>query len=166
MIRTLQTTAVSFLACLALAGAAQAGDYAAKKDMVDTVAANSSFGTLVVAVKAAGLVDTLKGDGPFTIFAPTEGAFAKLPTGTVEMLLKPANRDKLVAILSHHVAPGRIMAADIAGKQIAVKTVQGQSLDVDVKKGAMVVAANFTTADIETANGAIDVIDSGIMPKS
>jgi uncharacterized surface protein with fasciclin (FAS1) repeats len=166
MIRSFKTTVVSLLACLALTGAAQAGSYAAKKDIVDTAMSTGSFNTLVAAVQAAGLVDTLKGDGPFTVFAPTDAAFAKLPAGTVEELLEPANRDKLVAILTYHVVPGRIMAADIAGKQAMVKTVQGQSIDVNATKGVMVDAANVTTADIETSNGVIHVIDSVIMPKS
>lgn len=166
MIRTFKTTALSVLACLALAGAAHAGSYGAQKDIVDTAAANGSFGTLVAAVKAAGLVDTLKGEGPFTVFAPTDAAFAKLPAGTVEMLLKPANRDKLVAILTYHVVPGRIMAADITGKQVMVETVQGQSIDVNALKGVMVNTANVTAADIETTNGVIHVIDAVIMPKS
>jgi uncharacterized surface protein with fasciclin (FAS1) repeats len=166
MTRSLKTTFATFFASVLLVGAAHAGGYGMKKDIVDTAASNGSFGTLVAAVKAAGLVDTLKGPGPFTVFAPTDEAFAKLPAGTVEMLLEPANRDKLVAILTYHVVPGRIMASDIAGKEAMVQTVQGQSIDVNATKGVMVNAANVTSTDIETSNGVIHVIDSVIMPKS
>ena len=166
MIRTLKTTLAAFFASVLLVGPSHAGDYSMKKDIVDTAASNGSFGTLVVAVKAAGLVDTLKGPGPFTVFAPTDEAFAKLPAGTVEMLLEPANRDKLVAILTYHVVPGRIMASDIAGKEAMVQTVEGQSIDVNATKGVMVNTANVTGTDIETSNGVIHVIDAVLMPKS
>ena len=165
MMRKLRHAKIAAVAAVVLAGAAVAGGHA-KKDIVDTAAANGSFETLVTAVKAAGLVDTLKGDGPFTVFAPTDAAFAKLPAGTVESLLEPANRDQLVAILTYHVVPGRIMASDIAGKKAMVETVQGQSISVNAMKGVMVDNATVTTADIDTSNGVIHVIDTVIMPKS
>jgi uncharacterized surface protein with fasciclin (FAS1) repeats len=137
---------------------------AMSKDIVDTAAGNDQFKTLVAAVKAADLVDTLKGDGPFTVFAPTDEAFAKLPDGTVEDLLKPENKDKLVAILTYHVVPGKIMAADIDGESKAVKTVQGDTLAVDATDGVKVNDATVVTADIETSNGVIHVIDTVLMP--
>ncbi|MBS8273925.1 fasciclin domain-containing protein [Thalassospira tepidiphila] len=133
-------------------------------DIVDTAVAAGSFNTLVTAVKAAGLVDTLKGDGPFTVFAPTDEAFAKLPAGTVEDLLKPENKDQLVSILTYHVVPGKVMSGDIAGKEMTVASVQGDSIDVDATNGVMVDEASVVTADIETDNGVIHVIDTVIMP--
>jgi len=137
---------------------------AKSKDIVDTAADAGQFKTLVAAVQAAGLVDTLKGDGPFTVFAPTDEAFAKLPRGTVEDLLKPENKDKLVAILTYHVVPGKIMSGDIAGKSTEVKTVQGDTLAVDATDGVKVDAANVVTADIGASNGVIHVIDTVVMP--
>ena len=134
-------------------------------DVVDTAVAAGNFKTLVAAVQAAGLVDTLKGAGPFTVFAPTDEAFAKLPAGTVETLLKPENKDKLVAILTYHVVPGKVMAADVAGKEIMVKSVQGSEIDVNGKDGVMVDNAKVIKADIVTDNGVIHVIDAVIMPK-
>jgi len=134
-------------------------------DVVDTAVAAGNFKTLVAAVQAAGLVDTLKGAGPFTVFAPTDEAFAKLPAGTVETLLKPENKDKLVAILTYHVVPGKVMAADVAGKEIMVKSVQGSEIDVNGKDGVMVDNAKVIKADIVTDNGVIHVIDTVIMPK-
>lgn len=165
MLRSLMTAVFGSMAALLLVGAAQAGG-AANKDIVDTAAANGSFNTLVAAIKAADLVDTLKGEGPFTVFAPTDEAFAKLPAGTLEMLLEPANRDKLVAILTYHVVPGKIMSSDIAGKEAMVKSVQGQSIDVNATKGVMVDGATVISADVEVSNGVIHVIDTVIMPKS
>ncbi|MDA7947186.1 MAG: fasciclin domain-containing protein [Hyphomicrobiaceae bacterium] len=140
---------------------AQAGS----KDIVDTAAGAGQFNTLVAAVKAAGLVDTLKGKGPFTVFAPTDEAFAKLPNGTVNSLLKPENKEKLVAILTYHVVPGKVMSGDIAGKKVAVKTVQGSKIAVNATKGVMVDDAKVTKADIVTSNGVIHVIDTVVMPK-
>lgn len=134
-------------------------------DIVDTAVSAGKFQTLVTAVKAAGLVDTLKGDGPFTVFAPTDEAFAKLPAGTVEDLLKPENKEKLVAVLTYHVVPGKIMSSDIAGKTAEVETVQGSKLSVDATKGVKVDEANVTSADIETSNGVIHVIDTVVLPK-
>jgi len=115
-------------------------------------------------VKAAGLVETLKGDGPYTVFAPTDAAFAKLPAGTVENLLKPENKDQLVAILTYHVVPGKIMSGDIAGKAAMVETVQGSSLSINAIDGVMVDSAKVTTADIEASNGVIHVIDTVVLP--
>jgi uncharacterized surface protein with fasciclin (FAS1) repeats len=158
-IRNLMATAAivgaSFL------GTAQA--YAA--DIVDTAIAAGNFKTLVAAVQAAGLVETLKGAGPFTVFAPTDEAFAKLPAGTVEGLLKPENKDKLIAILTYHVVSGKVMAADVAGKKTMAKSVQGSEITVDGTKGVMVDAATVVKADIVADNGVIHVIDAVIMPK-
>ena len=137
---------------------------AMSKDIVDTAAGAGQFKTLVAAVEAAGLVDTLKGDGPFTVFAPTDEAFAKLPDGTVDDLLKPENKDKLVAILTYHVVPGKIMSGDISGKSTEVKTVQGDMLSVDATDGVKVDEAKVVKADIEASNGVIHVIDTVVMP--
>ena len=133
-------------------------------DIVDTAASADQFSTLVTAIKAAGLVDTLKGDGPFTVFAPTNDAFAALPAGTVETLLKPENKDQLIAVLTYHVIPGKIMSADIAGKTAQVATVQGSEISVDATSGVMVDNATVTTADIITSNGVIHVIDQVVLP--
>lgn len=142
------------------------GTVAAKAaDIVDTAVSAGSFKTLVAAVEAAGLVDTLKGEGPFTVFAPTDDAFAKLPAGTVEDLLKPENKDQLVAVLTYHVVPGKIMSGDIAGKTSNVKTVQGSELSVDATDGVKVDQASVVTADIEASNGVIHVIDAVVLPK-
>jgi uncharacterized surface protein with fasciclin (FAS1) repeats len=153
--------AASAIVVTAFAVSAQA--FAA--DIVDTAIAAGNFKTLVAAVQAAGLVDTLKGAGPFTVFAPTDEAFAKLPKGTVEDLLKPENKAKLVAILTYHVLPGKVMAADVAGKDMMAKTVQGSEVHVMAMKGVMVNEANVTTADIAADNGVIHVIDAVIIPK-
>lgn len=133
-------------------------------DIVDTAVAAGSFNTLVAAVQAAGLVDTLKGDGPFTVFAPTDDAFAALPAGTVESLLEPGNKDKLAAILTYHVIPGKVMAADIAGKALDVTTVKGQTIAVDATSGVMINNATVTSADIDASNGVIHVIDTVLLP--
>jgi len=138
---------------------------ASAADIVDTAAAAGQFNTLVAAVQAAGLVDTLKGEGPFTVFAPTDEAFAKLPAGTVDDLLKPENREKLAAILTYHVVPGKIMSGDITGKTTAVTSVQGGSLDVDATSGVKVNDATVVTADIEADNGVIHVIDTVLLPE-
>lgn len=134
------------------------------KDVVDTAVNAGSFKTLVAAVKAAGLVETLKGDGPFTVFAPTDEAFAKLPAGTVESLLKPENKDKLIAILTYHVVPGKVMAADVV-KISSAKTVNGKEAPVRVSDaGVMIGDAKVIATDIDTSNGVIHVIDSVIIP--
>ena len=135
-----------------------------KSDIVDTAVAAGSFNTLVAAVQAAGLVDTLKSDGPFTVFAPTDAAFAALPAGTVENLLKPENKGTLVKILTYHVLSGKVMSADIAGKTLSPNTVEGSTVDINAVNGVMVDGANVITADIETSNGVIHVIDKVIMP--
>jgi len=133
-------------------------------DIVDTAVAAGSFNTLVAAVQAAGLVETLKSDGPFTVFAPTDDAFAKLPDGTVEMLLMPENKDKLVAVLTYHVLSGKVMSGDIAGKRVAPETVQGRPIAVDATNGVMVNDARVVTADVEASNGVIHVIDKVLLP--
>jgi transforming growth factor-beta-induced protein len=150
----------SFIGLVALSSISFAAE---KKDIVDTAVAAGSFKTLVAAVKAAGLVDTLKGEGPFTVFAPTDEAFAKLPAGTVEELLKPENKEKLVAILTYHVLAGKVMAADV--KTMDAKTVQGSSASVKVADGKVTIdKANVVKTDIEATNGVIHVIDAVIMP--
>ena len=135
---------------------------AADKDIVDTAVGAGTFKTLVAAVTAAGLVETLKGPGPFTVFAPTDEAFAALGT-TVDDLLKPENKDKLVAILTYHVIPGKVMAADLKDGMEA-KTVNGETVVIDLDNGAMVDDAKVVTADIEATNGVIHVIDKVILP--
>ena len=137
--------------------------FAADKDIVDTAAGNADFETLVAAVQAAGLVETLKGEGPFTVFAPTDDAFAALGT-TVDELLKPENKDKLVAVLTYHVVPGKVMSTDLKDDMKAA-TVQGQEVTIDLDNGAMVNDAKVVTADIETTNGVIHVIDKVIVPE-
>jgi uncharacterized surface protein with fasciclin (FAS1) repeats len=135
------------------------------KDIEAVASAADNFKTLVAAVKAAGLVETLQGKGPFTVFAPTDEAFAKLPKGTVEDLLKPENKEKLVAILKYHVVPGKVMAADV--KTMEAKTVQGQSVMLKVSDaGVTVDNAKVIKTDLVAANGVIHVIDAVILPKS
>ena len=134
-------------------------------DIVDTAVAAGTFNTLVAAVQAADLVETLKGDGPFTVFAPTDEAFAALPEGTVENLLKPENRDQLIAVLTYHVVPGKVMSTDLVDDMKAT-TVQGSSVTIDLDNGVMVDGASVVTADIEATNGVIHVIDAVILPKS
>ena len=134
-------------------------------DIVDTAVAAGSFKTLVAAVTAAGLVDTLKGAGPFTVFAPSDDAFAKLPAGTVEDLVKPENKDKLTKILTLHVLSGKVLAADVAGKKASPASVAGETLDVDGTNGVTVNGAKVTTADIACDNGVIHVIDTVLLPK-
>lgn len=131
------------------------------KDIVDTAVAAGNFSTLATALKAAGLVDTLKGKGPFTVFAPTDAAFAKVPKADLDALLK--DKAKLTAVLTYHVVPGKVMAADV--KPGMVKTVQGSSLTVSTSGGVMVDQAKVTATDIVADNGVIHVIDSVIMPK-
>ena len=133
-------------------------------DIVDTAVSAGQFKILVAAVTAAGLVDTLKSKGPFTVFAPTDAAFAKLPAGTVESLLKPENKSKLVAILTYHVVPGKVMSADIAGKKLSVATVQGGKINVNAMSGVMINGATVVSADITASNGVIHVIDKVILP--
>jgi uncharacterized surface protein with fasciclin (FAS1) repeats len=148
---------------LGLAGAA-AAESNANKDIVDTAVSAGSFKTLVAAAQAAGLVDTLKSDGPLTVFAPTDEAFAKLPQGTVENLLKPENKDKLVAILTYHVVPGRVTSDKVVSLSSA-KTVNGQEIRISSRDGGVMIDnARVTAADIAATNGIIHVIDSVILP--
>jgi len=133
-------------------------------DIVATAIGAGQFNTLVAAVKAAGLVETLQGPGPFTVFAPTDDAFAKLPAGTVESLLEPGNKDKLVAVLTYHVVSGKVMAADVVGLTEA-PTVQGGKITIDAKNGVKVDNANVVKTDIVCDNGVIHVIDAVILPK-
>jgi transforming growth factor-beta-induced protein len=136
-----------------------------QKDIVDTAIAAGSFKTLVTAVKAADLVETLKGKGPFTVFAPTDEAFAKLPAGTLTDLLKPENKSKLQGILTYHVVPSKVMASDVI-KLKSAKTVNGQSLTIKVKNGTVMVDnATVTKTDIMCTNGVIHVIDTVVLPK-
>jgi len=134
-------------------------------DIVDTAIAAGSFETLVAAVQAAGLVDTLKGEGPLTVFAPTDEAFAALPEGTVESLLQEENRDQLVSILTYHVIPGAVMSSDIADQTLSVETVQGAELAIDATDGVRVGEAMVVSADIEASNGVIHVIDTVLIPE-
>jgi uncharacterized surface protein with fasciclin (FAS1) repeats len=137
---------------------------AAEQDIVHTVVAAGQFKTMAAAVSGAGLANTLKGPGPFTVFAPTDAAFAKLPAGTVESLLKPENKDELAAILTYHVVPGRVTAADV-GKLREAKTVNGRTLTVSTSgSGVMINEAKVTATDIAASNGVIHVIDSVILP--
>jgi uncharacterized surface protein with fasciclin (FAS1) repeats len=139
---------------------------ASAKDIVDTAVGAGNFKTLVAAVQAAGLVDTLKGKGPFTVFAPTDEAFAALPAGTVESLLKPENKDKLVKILAFHVLPREVGADHIVGNRFKAKTVQGQRLTLDGRSGSVRInKATVVAADVEADNGVIHVIDRVLLPK-
>lgn len=133
-------------------------------DIVDVASSNDNFSTLVAAVSAAGLVDTLKGDGPFTVFAPTNAAFAALPAGTVENLLKPENKDQLVAILTYHVVAGNYPASSLAGKRGALTSVQGSGLHINGTNGVKVENANVVTADVLASNGVIHAIDTVLLP--
>jgi uncharacterized surface protein with fasciclin (FAS1) repeats len=137
---------------------------AGEKDIVDTAVGAGQFKTLATALQAAGLVDTLKGAGPFTVFAPTDDAFAKLPAGTVDNLLKPENKDQLVAVLTYHVVPGKVMAADVVNVSEAA-TVNGKKLAVKVDGGTVMINdAKVTATDIAATNGVIHVIDSVVLP--
>ena len=156
-------TLLSAAAAIAMTTSAFAAGHA--KDIVDTAAAAGDFGTLLAAAEAAGLVETLKGDGPFTIFAPTDAAFAALPEGTVEELLKPENKEMLASILTYHVIAGKVMSTDLTDDMEAA-TVNGDTVMIDLDNGIMVDGANVTAADIEATNGVIHVIDAVIMPNS
>ena len=154
---------VLILSVLALAMPAVAGS--AQKDIVDTAVAAGSFKTLATALQAAGLVDTLKGKGPFTVFAPTDEAFSKLPAGTVESLLKPENKEKLKAILLYHVVSGDVTAAQVV-KLSSAKTINGQDLKLTVNDGTVMVNdATVVKADVLASNGVIHVIDTVLLPK-
>ena len=151
------------LLALTAATALGAPAFAMDKDIVDTAVGAGSFNTLVAAVQAAGLVDTLKGEGSFTVFAPTDEAFAALPEGTVESLLLPENRDQLVAILTYHVVPGAVMSGDLTNGMEAA-TVQGAPVTIMTEGGVTVNGANVVTADVAASNGVIHVIDAVILP--
>lgn len=153
----------SIAAAMLIAMSAQAfADMHGKKDIVDTAVAADNFNTLVTAVQAAGLVETLKGDGPFTVFAPTDAAFAAIPEADLEALL--ADKEQLTAVLTYHVVPGKVMAADVVELDSAT-TVQGSDVDIEVVDGGVTVdGANVVTTDIETSNGVIHVIDAVITP--
>ena len=158
----IRKTLLAATAALALAVPAYAGGHS--KDIVDTATDAGSFGTLLAAATAAGLVDTLKSEGPFTVFAPTDAAFAALPEGTVESLLLPENKDQLVSILTYHVVSGKVMSTDLTDDMMAA-TVQGSNITIDLDNGVMVNDATVVTADIEASNGVIHVIDKVILPK-
>ena len=156
-----------FFTAVALAGALaiSAPLHAADKDIVDTAVGAGSFKTLAKALQAAGLVETLKGRGPFTVFAPTDEAFAKLPAGTVENLLKPENKAKLAAILTYHVVPGKVTAAQVM-KMTSAKTVNGQQLTIAANgAGVMIEDANVVKTDVSASNGVIHAIDTVMMPE-
>lgn len=162
--KILLTFGLALLAVLSTS-ALRAEDKPSKElTIVEVAAGNKDFSTLVAAVKAAGLVETLSGKGPFTVLAPTNDAFAKLPKGTVETLLKPENKAKLVAILTYHVIPAKAMAADVVKLEKA-KTVQGQEVKIDAKDGVKINDAKVIKTDIECKNGVIHVIDTVLLPK-
>ena len=148
---------------LAISMFAAAGHHGMKKDIVDTAVAAGDFNTLVTAVKAAGLVETLKGEGPFTVFAPTDAAFAKVPTDTLNALL--ADKAALANVLTYHVVAGKVMAADVV-KLTSAETVQGQAVSIEVKDGKVYLdGAQVVTTDIKASNGVMHVIDAVILPK-
>ena len=156
----------AFVAVMLLATSAFAAEPGkpATKDIVDTAVSAGNFNTLVAAIKAAGLVDTLKGPGPFTVFAPTDAAFSKLPAGTLDELLKPENKDKLAAILTYHVVPGDVMAQDVV-KLDSAKTVNGKEVKIKTEGGKVYVDnAQVVKTDIRTSNGVIHVIDTVLLP--
>ena len=160
----LHAVLVSALSLLAIT--ASAGNYAkkSKKDIVETAVSSGSFNTLVAALEAAGLSDTLQGDGPFTVFAPTDEAFAKLPAGTVENLLLPENKDQLTAILTYHVVAGKVTAAQVV-KLDSATTVNGQDVRIRVEENVVMIdGASVATADVMASNGVIHVIDEVILP--
>ncbi len=169
--QTVMAYALGFAALGLLAPAPAMADTMQKEaakpagDIVDVAAQAGTFNTLITAAKAAGLVETLKSPGPFTIFAPTDAAFAKLPAGTVEKLLKPENKEELARILKHHVISGKVMAADIAGKKLAVVTAAGTKLDIDATSNVRVGGATVAKADIPATNGIIHVIDTVVLPE-
>jgi uncharacterized surface protein with fasciclin (FAS1) repeats len=150
---------------LTLAAPAPASAQTAQKDIVDTAVGAGSFKTLAKALQAAGLVDTLKGAGPFTVFAPTDEAFAKLPAGTLDSLLRPENKAKLQKVLTYHVVAGKVMAADVV-KLTSAKAVSGDTITVAAAGGKVRVdGATVTATDIAASNGVIHVIDAVILPK-
>jgi len=154
------TAALGFSAVLTACAPAGGGD-----DIVAVAAGNDDFSTLVAAVAAADLVETLQGPGPFTVFAPTNDAFAALPAGTVDTLLQPENRDQLTSILTYHVVPGRITAEQLAGQRGTLTTVQGETILIDATGDSVTVnGASVVAADVSASNGVIHVIDSVLLP--
>ena len=158
----LRRTFITLTTAMFMVGPAFAAGHS--KDIVDTAVAAGNFKTLVAAVKAAGLVETLKGEGPFTVFAPTDAAFAALPDGVVADLLKPENKDKLVSVLTYHVVAGKVMSSDLK-EGMKAATVQGQEVMITLDGGPKVSGAMISTPDIGTSNGVIHVIDAVILPK-
>jgi uncharacterized surface protein with fasciclin (FAS1) repeats len=155
---------VAVVGLILAAGTFSAAQPKAEKDIVDTAVAAGSFKTLAAALQAAGLVDTLKSKGPFTVFAPTDEAFAKLPAGTVDDLLKPENKEKLKAILLYHVVAGKVTSKEVV-KLHSAKTVNGQSVTIEVKDGKVLINnATVIKADVEASNGVIHVIDTVLLP--
>lgn len=165
--RKLVAFALAFVVTASISAPAFAGCDTCEKTVVENAVEAKKFNTLVAAVKAAGLVEVLSGDGPFTVFAPTDEAFAKLPEGTVETLLKPENKEKLIAILKYHVVSGKVMAEKVVGLSEA-KTVQGSIVKIEVKDGGVLLngKAKVVKTDINSSNGVIHVIDTVILPKS
>lgn len=157
----IRRTLLALAAATFIAAPAFAGGHS--KDIVDTAIGAGNFNTLVAAVQAAGLADTLKGEGPFTVFAPTDEAFAALPEGTVEDLLKPENKDKLVSVLTYHVVSGKVMSSDLS-EGMTASTVQGDDITITLDGGAKVNGAAISMPDIEASNGVIHVIDAVILP--
>ena len=156
----------TYKACAVIAMLAVASP-AAAADIVDTAVTNGNFKTLTAALQAAGLVDTLKGKGPYTVFAPTDEAFKKLPAGTVENLLKPENKAQLQKVLTYHVVAGNVKSGDLKGKTTSAQTVEGTAVRIDASGNAVKVNdAVVTQADVNASNGVIHVIDSVIMPRS
>lgn len=159
------TAALAIIASPVMAGHHEKSEKEmAASDIVDTAVAAGSFTTLVAAVQAAGLEETLRGEGPFTVFAPTDDAFAALPEGTVENLLKPENKDQLAAVLTYHVLAGKTLSTDLAGATLSVPTVNGAEVNVDGTEGVKVNNATVVKADIKTSNGIIHVIDTVLLP--
>lgn len=152
----------AFATFISMAQAGSVQHKSANKDIVDTAISAGNFNTLVQAVQTAGLVETLKSDGPFTVFAPNDGAFAKLPKDKLDALL--ADKDALTRVLTYHVVPGKIMSSDIAGNTMSVATVEGSDIKVNARSGVMINNANVVKADIATSNGVIHVIDTVILP--
>lgn len=165
MLKKFITTVSIVVASLTFTSVAHAENHGTHKDIVEVAAENGSFTTLVAALKAGGLVETLQGEGPFTVFAPTDEAFAKLPEGTVEMLLKPENKDKLVSILTYHVVPGKVTASEVV-KMDSAATVQGEKVMIKVNGDkVMINDAHVVTADVQASNGIIHAVDAVLMPK-
>src|SRR6056297_328617 len=158
----IRRTLLALTAATALGGTAFA--MAHSKDIVDTAVEAGNFTTLAAALEAAGLVETLKGEGPFTVFAPTDEAFAALPEGTVESLLEPENQDQLASILTYHVVPGNVMSGDLSDGMTA-ETVQGQEVTISIGDSVMVNEATVVTPDVEASNGVIHVIDQVLLPE-